>query len=198
MKRGIAFSGRAASGKSTCALEAVVELVGAGRSARILSFADEIKREVWELYGIRKSDRGGRAALIRHAERRRLEDPLYWPRRMAPALDEARERGEVPIVDDLRFRAEASWLGSRGFYLVRVDTPALLRAARLEARGEDPSFAYSTIPGEAQLDRWHGFDRYVRTTRDTRDLLRAFPSLVQLASGSKKGGGLVDLPAVGY
>lgn len=198
MKLGVAFSGRAASGKSTRARDAVAELATVGRAATILSFADEIKREVYELYGIRKSDAGGRAALIRHAERRRLEDPLYWPRRMAPALERALERREIPIVDDLRFRAEASWLGGRGFYLVRVVVPAEIRAARLECRGEDPAFAYSTIPGEAQLDQWHGFDRYVRTSAEASALLSALPSLVQLAPGSKKGGGRIDLPAVGY
>lgn len=195
---GVAYSGRAASGKSTRARELVDELAKGGRTATILSFADEMKREVYELYGIRKSDRGGRAALIRHAERRRLEDPFYWPHRMAPALERALLRREVPIVDDLRFRVEATWLAARGFYLVRVDVPAPVRAARLEARGEDPSFAYSTIPGEAQLDRWHGFDRRVRSFAETRALLRDLPSLVWLAPGSKKGGGRIDLPAVGY
>ena len=195
---GVAFSGRAASGKSTLARALVDELASHGRGATILSFADEIKREVYELYGIRKSDEGGRAALIRHGERRRLEDPLYWPRRMAPALVEVLERREVPIVDDLRFRVEASWLGHRGFYLVRVSTPAALCALRLAERGENPAFAYSQGASEAQLDRWHGFDRYVRTERDAHSLLRALPSLVQLAPGNKKGGGAVRLPQVGY
>jgi len=184
---GIALSGRAASGKSTLAREIVNELAKHGRAATILSFADEIKREVLELYGIRKSDRGGREELIRHGERRRLQDPLYWPRRMAPALERALERREVPVVDDLRFRAEASWLGGRGFYLVRVDTPAPLRAARLECRGEDPAFAYTANASEAQLDRWHGFHRYVRTSGDGRSLLSALPALVLSAPGSKKG-----------
>lgn len=192
MIRGVAFSGRAASGKSTVARALADALAEREVTAEVFSFADGIKREVWELYGILKHHPGGRDALIRHGDERRLEDPHYWPDRLAPSITRALTARTLPVIDDLRFVAEAEWLRRRGFYLVRVKAPAKLRERRLKERGADPRFAYSGAPSEAQLDHWQGFDRWVCTghvdaSTTARGLLRDDPSLVQLASWNKKG-----------
>ena len=52
---------------------------------------------------------------------------------------------------------------------------------------EGQAASYYRHASEAQLDRWHGFHRYVRTNRDGRSLLSALPALVLSAPGSKKG-----------
>jgi hypothetical protein len=156
--RGVAFSGRAASGKSSLA-SAVRDLLShCGRPALVVSFADAIKEEVWEQYGLRKGDLGGREAIIKHGEYRRALDPLYWCRKIDPTLKSAQADGSFVVVDDLRFRVEASFLRARDFHLCRCVAPAWLRMKRLEETGQDPSFALSTHPSETQLAGWDGFD----------------------------------------
>ena len=158
---GCAFSGRAGSGKSTMARALRDTLTASGQPAKVFSFAAEIKKEVYDLYGICKTDIGGREALIEHGEKRRLADSLYWCRKLEPRLQSAQADGVLPIVDDLRFRVEGSFLAARGFWLVRVVAPKRLREERLAAQGMDAGFASTTHVSETELDQWHRFDRYV-------------------------------------
>ena len=155
---GLAFSGRAASGKSSLARAVRAVLSERGQPALVLSFAEAIKKEVWEEYGLSKDDLGGREAIIKHGDFRRATDPLYWCRKVAPLIQSAQNDGVLPIVDDLRFRTEASFLRARDFHLCRCVAPAWLREQRLEETGQDPSFALSTDPSETQLAGWDGFD----------------------------------------
>ncbi len=165
MKLGCAFSGRAGSGKSTLSRALRDVLTAQGQPAQVFSFADPIKREVFELYGLVKTDPGGREALIEHGERRRAEDSLYWCRQLEKDIRLAQAMGVLPVVDDLRFRAEGSFLASRGFWLVRVVAPVRVREERLEEQGMDPDFASTTHASETQLDSWHRFDRYIYRVR---------------------------------
>lgn len=154
----VAFSGRAASGKSSLA-RAVRDLLSLrGLPTRQVSFADQIKKEVWELYGLKKGDLGGREAIIKHGEYRRALDPLYWCRPVGKLIESAQADNNLIVVDDLRFRVEASFLRARDFHLCRCIAPAWLRMQRLEETGQDPSFALSTHPSEVELAGWYGFD----------------------------------------
>ncbi len=155
---GLAFSGRAASGKSSLARAVRDILSDRGYPALVCSFADQIKKEVWELYGLRKEDLGGREALFRHGASRQVDDPLYWCRPVGKVVESAQADGVFPVVDDLRYRVEASFLRARDFYLCRCVAPAWLRMQRLEETGQDPSFALSRHPSETQLAGWDGFD----------------------------------------
>ena len=162
---GCAFSGRAASGKSTLARALRDTLTASEQPAKVFSFASEIKKEVYDLYGLSKTDIGGREALIRHGEEQRARDPLYWCRKVESRIQSAQADGVFPIVDDLRFRTEACFLAARGFWLVRVVTPKRMREERLADQGMDAGFASTDHVSETALDGWHGFDRYVYRVR---------------------------------
>ena len=160
MSGGIAIAGRAGSGKSTLAREVVAQLESRGFPAEVVSFASELKREVWELYGLKKGDVGSREALIEHGERRRAQEPLYWVRLAEPQFRRLWQAGVVPICDDLRRFPEWCWLCSQGFYKVRVTAPEERRRTRLAAQGLDPDFAVTDDPTETDHEEWL-FDRRV-------------------------------------
>lgn len=160
MRGGVAVAGRAGSGKSTLARWLVAELQERGYRAEVVSFATELKREVWELYGVKKGDVGSREALIEHGERRRAEDPLYWVRRAEPIFRAIWAERSIPICDDLRRLPEFRWLAEHGFYKVRVTAPEAVRRATLTSQGLDPEFALSDDPTEADHEAWL-FDRRV-------------------------------------
>lgn len=149
---GIAISGRAGSGKSTFAGLLVEMLDEAGIPSERMSFADELKREVFELYGITKDDVGGRDVLIRHGEARRLADPDVYIRPVDKRARLAQVCGILPVIDDLRFRREYEWAGRCGLVTVRVVATMAWRASRLSAQGFDGSFAWSGEVGEVDLD----------------------------------------------
>ena len=85
MTGGVCLAGRAGSGKSPLATHIVQAFDRQGKYAQKLSFADAIKQEVWELYGLKKTDLGGREALIQHGNARIELDPTYWVRRLMDA-----------------------------------------------------------------------------------------------------------------
>lgn len=142
----IALSGRAASGKSTVA--SALEDRGYVR----IAFADALKEEVYELFGLRKHDPGGREKLIEWGNHRRRENPDYWINCFAVQWAWADVCGLPIVCDDLRFQREFNYLRSRGVYLVRIVVPPSLRAHRLAQDGLDPAFVDATDPGEVELD----------------------------------------------
>lgn len=154
MRGGIAIAGRAGSGKSHLAREVVVELQERGFRAQIVSFATELKLEVWEQYGLKKGDLGSREALIAHGEARNWERPGYWVDKLAPVVRALWADDVVPVCDDLRRLHEFEWLKAEGFYAVRVAAPEERRRARLQEQGLDPDFALSSDPTEADHERW--------------------------------------------
>jgi hypothetical protein len=115
----IMLSGWMQSGKDT-----VGELLCDSFGFRRFAFADALKDEVSQLYGIQRGslDSGpGKAAvhdyvtgetvrelLIRHGELRREEDVHYWVKRLLQAMEEDGAVGNLPlvVVTDWRFAAE--------------------------------------------------------------------------------------------
>jgi hypothetical protein len=171
MLRGVALAGRAGSGKSPLAVHIVQEFTLLGYDARRFAFADALKEEVWQLFGMRKEDPMGRAMLISHGEARRSTDPTYWVRRlwdrMAPYLRE----GGIPVVDDVRREPEYARLSYEQFFRVRVMAPENLRRAALLNGGQDPDFAESEDPTERDHEVWLYDHRRVlsHTSRDFQD-----------------------------
>jgi hypothetical protein len=150
---GYAISGKAGSGKSTLGRHLQDLLAQAGYSSCLTAFGTELKREVKELYGLDKTDPGGRAALITHGEQKRLENPRYWIDRCEEIVRGSRAQGYVCIIDDVRFPTEFDWARSLGFALVRLEAPPAVRARRLKADRNEPHIATSGEEGETALDQ---------------------------------------------
>lgn len=146
---GIAFSGKAGSGKTFLA-DAVVRSFPS--PARVVSFATPLKNEVYALYGLRKGDPGAREAMIAHGQERRAECPTYWIDRCAEELDDSLMSGLTPVVDDLRFLNEMSFLRGREMFVVRVDASLRDRQERFRVRGQDDSICSSMDVSERELD----------------------------------------------
>lgn len=161
---GFALSGRAASGKSALAGFLLAELALHGREGRIVAFADALKADVWDRYGLRKSDPGGREKLIEYGDGRRSDDRDYWVARLAPTVADLIRQDIVVIVDDLRFPREKEWCEAILLASVRVNSPLAQRIKRLRERGADPQFAHSMTPSECALE-WADHDYYVENLR---------------------------------
>lgn len=148
--RPIAISGKAGAGKSALA-ELLVEALYP--DARRVSFADAIKKKVWDTYRLQKSDPGGREKLIEVGETLRDANPDHWIHQLAFTIDHVWPPDSyIPVIDDLRFRRELEWCRERGFYVVRVDAPTTERLGRLISGGHDVEVVYSRHPGETELD----------------------------------------------
>ena len=174
MTGGVCLAGRAGSGKSPLAIHLCEEFERQGVPAKRFAFADALKQEVWELYGVKKSDPIGRTLLISHGEDRRALDPTYWVRRLMPQIDEWRAQGGMPVVDDVRREPEYARLSYEGFFRVRVMAPENLRRAALERHGLDPSFVESDDPTERDHEVWLYDHRRVllHTAQDFQDAAR--------------------------
>ena len=151
---GICLAGRAGSGKSPLAKNIVGVLQAEGHAARKLSFADAIKQEVWELYGIKKEDEGGRERLIAHGNERIQLDPTYWVRRLMSDVQTCWMQDVIPVVDDVRREPEYARLSYESFYRVKVMAPETFRRAALKRAGLDPDFATSDDPTERNHEAW--------------------------------------------
>lgn len=149
--KGFAISGRAGSGKSTLCAHLIGELTTRGYYTKRVSFGDALKAEVYEKFGLRKDDPGGREILVRYGEEQRNRDPLYWVRPFAERVRYEIEMGHVVICDDLRFLSELGWCHAYGLDTVRLEAPALVTAARI-AQPPDPD-----SPGECELVPWSGW-----------------------------------------
>jgi hypothetical protein len=145
----IAISGKAGAGKSALAEVLENALYPEGRR---VAFADEIKRQVFDAWGLSKSDFGGREKLIEHGEEKRNEDPDYWIAQLEITVEMLLLRDAVPVIDDLRFERELEWCRRRGFYIVRVDAPRQCRLERLRSGGHSLDVVDSRHPGETELD----------------------------------------------
>lgn len=150
--KGIAISGKAGSGKSTLAREIIEdEFRHIRREAAKVSFADPIKKEVFELYGVTKEMPGGRQTLIEHGEARRALDPLYWVKQAEKLADSYRADGIFPVFDDLRFAPEMQWVLSYPLLTVRLEVPLDVLESRIHHPNRDD-------PTETDLDgddRWN-------------------------------------------
>ncbi len=149
---GLALSGKAGAGKSTLAKALIRVCEDCEQPAEKIAFADELKREVFELHGITKEMVGGRDVLIRHGEERRLADPDCWIRPVAKRVRLAQVCGILPVIDDMRFLREYEWAAAAGFVTVKIVAPSLWRSLKLSSLGLDGSFARSDEVGETQLD----------------------------------------------
>ena len=150
---GLAVSGKAGVGKTTFCRLLAERLDARGAVAARVSFAAELKLEVFERYGLRKGQPGWRDRAVAHgAWRRETCGEDYWVRRTMQRIRRAYAEGYTPLVDDLRLVGELDAVHEHGMVCARLDAPAHVRAARLRANGLEPDAAFSTDPTECELD----------------------------------------------
>lgn len=150
--RGVAVSGKAGAGKDTFIRYLQDVLAERGIWSGRVGFADEVKRDVLEIYGLAKADPGGREKLIEYSNAARAENPLVWIERYAETTGSLSAYGVVPLIADLRYQNEMDWCEQNGYLTVRVDATGMDRATALALRGEDTALAYSDTVSEVELD----------------------------------------------
>lgn len=149
---GVAISGKAGAGKNAFAHILGKELTRRGLWPTEVTFADQLKRDVLEKYGLTKADPGGREVLVNYSNAIRKKDPLHWVKILARRCDSLIPFGATPVVTDLRYLNEYEWVAEAGLVTVRVDATVVDRIAVLLARGEDTAFAESEHESEVGLD----------------------------------------------
>lgn len=171
--RGVAISGKAGSGKSTLA-----DLIGdhlrlVGVPSKRISFADALKDEVFELFGMRKTDPGGREKLLEWGQARRDEDLNYWVNKTIEQARHLYASGTVPIIDDLRMAHELDAVRDFEMFTVRLDARPWARASRLTMLGLDTDIVGSATITENALDAEEEWNAYFINDADLGSLRSA-------------------------
>lgn len=136
----VMFCGRAGAGKSTAAGLLAAALRDAGERARVLSFADPLRRMLsamgvepeWMAYP--KKEESGHPLLMGRTPRwalqtlgtewgRRLIGEDIWANHLRWRAEGCLHDGVWPIVDDCRFPNEAALAARLGGVLARVERP---------------------------------------------------------------------------
>lgn len=129
----IGLSGYKRSGKDTAA-RALSARLGYTR----IAFADALRDEIFDRYGIRLGDddkdkplpayglRSYRDLLIEHAEERRAQNPGYWVERVDAQVREYRQLGIRVVVTDVRLPNEVAWLRAMGGLHIWVQRPGVV------------------------------------------------------------------------
>ena len=164
----IGLSGKIGVGKTVLARE----LCSRTENGVRLSFAAALKQEACTRYSydpILNETAAGKDTVVLHPDlpggsakvreiliglgyQRRVEDPEYWCKRLASAVDVLQMAGiRMVVVDDIRFLNEVATLRLRGAFLVRVEPCAEWRPG-----------AYAANPSETSLDTFVGWDHIAR------------------------------------
>lgn len=158
---GFAVSGKAGAGKSALADKIIEELRHHGIQAKRISFADALKEEVRELFGVEKSDPGGREKLLEWGQKRRDEDLNYWVKKTIEQARHLYASGVIPVIDDLRMPHEFQAVKEFGMLTVRVDAKEDVRRERLSNLQLDTNIVGSQTITEVGLDGQGGWDSYI-------------------------------------
>jgi adenylate kinase family enzyme len=144
----VAISGKPYAGKSTLAKELAKKYGG-----HVLSIATPLKAQIPHINKV--SDR---AQIHEYANAMTANNPEVF----ISQLDLS--GGDCIIIDDLRYLHEAHYLRSRGFMLIRLDTPRAICIERFAAAlGRDPTAEEVDItfnsPNESQLDNFADWNK---------------------------------------
>jgi hypothetical protein len=128
----IGLSGFKRSGKDTAAQELSARL-GYTRVA----FADALRDEVFDRFGIRLGDddkekplpayglRTYRDLLIEHAQERRAQNPDYWVERVDAQVREYQHLGIRVVITDVRMPNEVAWLRAMDALHIWISRPGV-------------------------------------------------------------------------
>lgn len=142
--------GRAGAGKTTVAdyLCDKYGFVKFSRSSPLKRMLVEAGMCTWaEVFGKEKSN--GVGWLLQRVEAdifRRQADRDYWAKRGDEMLNELMQKGEVIVIDDVRFDDEAMNVKSRGGILVRI-------VKRMSTPYDSPNLSIAEHESEAEADR---------------------------------------------
>ena len=130
------------------------------------SFGGTLKSYAHDIFGT--SDVKPRALYQQFGQLCRSIDPDVWVRHLADNI--AATCPDDPIViDDLRQPNEYAWARANGFVIVKIETHADIRKARLEALGEPVDDVLLTHETETHFDAFEP-DFVVPNDGDTVDL----------------------------
>lgn len=163
MHTGIAFSGKAASGKSTLAILVLQMLAKHNLQGRRLSFAEPIRQEILTEFGLRKGDPGWREAITSYSAIKRAEDPDYWVKQAHLQAVGIIEQGFVPVFDDVRLIQELEWATKERYVTIRTWAQDEIRSQRLRDQGFETNVITSSDSTENDLDN-ADFDIVIDTT----------------------------------
>ena len=180
--KGIAFSGKAGSGKDYFAARVSDVLNTCGLSPSLMAFAELLKRETEMLTGLSRTAPGFRAQTLIVGDEARSYDPDVYVNRMRNGLARSIASGHVPIVTDLRLRNERELCQSQGLLLVRLDAPYVDRLAALQARGDEAWILDSTHPTETELDDAE-FDLVIVNVWSPLETVRSVTQIVTVWQG---------------
>lgn len=195
---GVCVCGKAGSGKNEFARTFADALAERGGWAAEINFADALKQELWEVYGLTKQSSNGRSKLIELGQSRREENPEYWIDRLAERIAHAAPYGITPVITDCRYVNELAWAKRNNFVTIRIDASATDRALVMHARGEDPGFVYSEHASECELDEADYHLRFTNPHSDRFALVRAaYWALDLLLEDAETVGSLSDAVVLG-
>lgn len=118
----ICISGKAGSGKDTCARMLRAELQANGSKVLLVHYADLLKFICCEFFGWNgEKDKKGRTLLqYVGTDVIRRTDPDYWVAFIAHILSLFPDEWEYVLIPDTRFPNELSYLQNRGFKVAHV------------------------------------------------------------------------------
>lgn len=180
--KGIAFSGKAGSGKDYFAGRVFQVMAACDLHPLLKSFGELIKRETEMVSGLSRDDPGFRAQVLIVGDAARELDPNVYVDRMREGLTRSIASGHIPIVTDVRLVNERALCRSQGLLLVRVTAPYVDRLAALRARGEESWILDSTHPTEIELDDAE-FDLNVLNLWSPMETFRTVTQIVTIWQG---------------
>ena len=180
--KGIAFSGKAGSGKDYFAGRVFQVMAACDLHPLLKSFGELIKRETEMITGLDRTDPSFRAQALIVGDAARELDPNVYVDRMRSGLVRAVATGHIPIVTDVRLRNERELCRSQGLLLVRLAAPYVDRLAALRERGEDPWILDSAHATETELDDAE-FDLSVVNLWNPMETFRTVTQIVTIWQG---------------
>lgn len=158
----VGISGKAGSGKSTLAHHLLVRAAKQGIPSLQLGFADPLKADVFQLWGLTKQDAGFRQRCFSYGHLVKERYPSIYIDRVLRELKEFECSAPCPdtlvVVDDLRYQGEFTALRNSAFCLVRLSSPEGIRHSRLQGLGVETAILSSDHASECELDSIQGWD----------------------------------------
>lgn len=175
----IGLSGFKRSGKDTAA-----RTLSARLGYTRIAFADALRDEVFDRYGIRLGDddkdkplpayglRSYRDLLIEHAQERRAQNPDYWVERVDAQVREYRKFGIRVVVTDVRLPNEVRWLRDRDGLHIWIARPGVTSNGHATEQDLSP-LTDLVVVNDADPDRLGELIAYAATHRPQQTLQAA-------------------------
>lgn len=147
----IAIAGRMASGKTTLAQELVKDFQRNGQKASIVSLAGKVKEIATDLFGMTEKNR---PLLQQIGMKMREIEPDVWLDYVINLADTEQAKGNVVIVDDVRFVNEAEKLHEKGWKVIKITVNEETQMERLKKTYSDWEIHWENRdnPSEKEVD----------------------------------------------